>query len=82
MPNKKTRLTESQIRDVKSGRTTVSSPSGLGAHARELLAKYYAEKQRQNAPNTTKKEMDRWNEYNKRQMNQQLKKSRQNAPKY
>jgi len=82
MPNKKTRLTESQIRDFKSGRTTVSSPSGLGAHARALLERMEAEKRRKLAPNTTKKEMDRWNEYNKRQMNQQLKRSRQNAPKY
>lgn len=81
MPNKKTRLTESQIRDFKSGRTTVSSPSGLGAHARALLERMEAEKRRKLAPNTTKSEMDRWSKSDAWLKQQQLKKSRQNAPK-
>lgn len=77
MPNKKTRLTESQVRDFKTGRTTVSSPSGLGAHARALLERLAAEERRKLAPNTTKKEMDRWNKSNEYLREQEMKKSRQ-----
>jgi hypothetical protein len=77
MPNKKTRLTESQVRDFKTKRTTVSSPSGLGAHARALIERLEAEKRRKLAPNTSKKEMDRWNSSNKYLQEQEMKKSRQ-----
>jgi hypothetical protein len=82
MPNKKTRLTESQIRDFKSGRTTVSSPSGLGAHARDLLARMEAEKRRKFAPNTTKREMDRWNKMHQQNIKQEMSRAKKNAPKY
>lgn len=80
MPNKN-RLTEGQIRDFKSGRETVKGPSGLGAHARELLRRMAEEKARKNAPNISKKEMDRWNKMHQQNVKQEMSRAKKNAPK-
>lgn len=76
------RLSDREMQALKQGRSAIKSPSGLGAKARARIALLNEERSRKNAPNPTMSEMDRWNKYNKRQMNEQLKKSRQNAPKY
>lgn len=79
MPNRKTRLTESQIRDFKSGRTTVDSPSGLGAHARELLERLRASKLLKGG--SDKRGMEFMRKTNAASMKQSLDYSRKNAPK-
>lgn len=80
MPNKKTRLTQGQTRDFQYGRTTADSPSGLGAHARELLERLRASKLLKGG--SDKRGMEFLRKTNAASMKQSLDYSRKNAPKF